>query len=92
MNIHSKKSHFLMSGNTKEIAYNDHNYIGSDSSQELFGIATDWRFSMKKHINKLWKQPSQKLITRFRVSNYMTFEKNDSFYYITVTLLVPGIH
>ena len=41
MNINCKKSHFLMSGNTKEIAYNDHNYIDSDNSQEVFGITTD---------------------------------------------------
>lgn len=41
MNTNSDKSHLLMSGNTKYIFYDDHNYIKSEKVQERFGITTN---------------------------------------------------
>ena len=41
MNTNSDKSHLLMSGNTKYIFHNGHNYIESEKVQERFGITTN---------------------------------------------------
>lgn len=41
MSANSDKSHLLMSGNTKYIFYDDHNYIKSEKAQERFGITTN---------------------------------------------------
>ena len=41
MNTNSDKSHLLMSGNTKYIFHNGHNYIEFEKVQERFGITTN---------------------------------------------------
>ena len=45
-----------MSGNTKYIIHNGHNYIESGKVQERFGITTNIRFSQGSHINKPCKK------------------------------------
>ena len=75
MNIDSRNSHILFSGNDKVSANINHHTIISENKNELLSIILDSKLSFEDHINSLYKKASQKLNALARIAPYMCLEK-----------------
>ena len=79
MKVNGDKNNLLMSGNKKANSNIDKNYIKCQDVQKIFGTTINRKFMFENHINKPCKKKEKKKLNFLAgISNYMTFDKENS--------------